>query len=75
LRLPQRLRHLGHGLGNQPGVEENRDPELAKGMVDREIGCTGDCHPAAHPEGALNGKAHVSAPKAAADAEDAKEAE
>ena len=44
-------------------------------MVDREIGCTGNCHPAAHPDGALSGKAWVPAPKAAEDAEDAKEAE
>ena len=25
-------------------------PISAQAMVDREIGCTGDCHPAAHPE-------------------------
>ena len=56
-------------------VEEHRDPELAQAMVDREIGCTGDCHPAAHPESALNGVAHASAPKAAEDAEDAEESE
>ena len=41
-------------------AEEHRDPELAQAMVDREIGCTGDCHPAAHPESALNGTAHAS---------------
>jgi hypothetical protein len=45
-------------------VEEHRDPELAQAMVDREIGCTGDCHPAAHPESALNGTAHVTAQSA-----------
>ena len=69
--------HSGHGIwgtvsAKQRDVEEHRDPELAKGMVDREIGCTGNCHPAAHPDGALSGKAWVPAPKAA---EDAKEAE
>ncbi len=42
-------------------AEEHRDPDLAQAMVDREIGCTGDCHPAAHPESALNGTAHASA--------------
>jgi hypothetical protein len=41
-------------------VEEHRDPELAQAMVDREIGCTGDCHPAAHPDSALNGTAQAS---------------
>ncbi len=46
-------------------VEEHRDPELAAAMVSREIGCTGDCHPAAHPEDALNGTAHASAADAA----------
>jgi len=56
-------------------VEEHRDPELAAAMVGREIGCTGDCHPAAHPEGALNGTAHASAPKAAEEAEAAEEVE
>jgi hypothetical protein len=49
-------------------VEEHRDPDLAQAMVDREIGCTGDCHPAAHPESALMGEAHASA-SGAGDAE------
>lgn len=56
-------------------VEEHRDPDLATAMVDREIGCTGDCHPAAHPDGALSGVVHASAPKAAGDAEAVEEAE
>lgn len=50
-------------------VEEHRDPELATAMVDREIGCTGDCHPAAHPEDALNGTSHAAATDAAGAAE------
>ena len=40
-------------------VEEHRDPDLAQAMVDREIGCTGDCHPAAHPDDALLGAAYA----------------
>jgi hypothetical protein len=56
-------------------VEDHRDPELAQAMFDREIGCTGDCHPAAHPESALHGKPYVWVPKAADAAEDADEDE
>jgi hypothetical protein len=51
-------------------VEDHRDPELAQAMFDREIGCTGDCHPAAHPEAALTGKPYVWVPKAPEAAED-----
>ena len=56
-------------------VEEHRDPELAQALLDREIGCTGDCHPAAHPEGALRGPPYVPAPKTAEAAKAAKDAE
>ncbi|MEW6271151.1 MAG: hypothetical protein AB1689_17855 [Thermodesulfobacteriota bacterium] len=36
-------------------VVAHQDPDLQKQLVDREIGCTGICHPAAHPESALTG--------------------
>ncbi|HEY8518048.1 MAG TPA: hypothetical protein VIS07_21270 [Candidatus Binatia bacterium] len=36
-------------------VEAHQDPDLQKQLLDREIGCTGICHPAAHPESALQG--------------------
>ena len=36
-------------------VEAHQDPELQKQLVTREISCTGICHPAAHPDSALNG--------------------
>jgi len=38
-------------------AEDHRDPDLQKAILDGEIGCTGDCHPAAHPESALWGVA------------------
>jgi hypothetical protein len=47
-------------------VEEHRDPDLAQALVDREMGCTGDCHPPAHPDSALLGAAHASARDAGA---------
>ena len=36
-------------------VEAHQDPDLQKQLLAREIGCTGICHPAAHPEAALTG--------------------
>ena len=42
-------------------IEDHRDPDLAQAMLDREIGCTGDCHPAAHPDDALLGEAYAAA--------------
>jgi hypothetical protein len=55
-------------------IEEHRDPDLAQAMLDREIGCTGDCHPAAHLDDALRGvawaKAHPPPPAEATDTEE-----
>jgi len=36
-------------------VEAHQDPDLQKQLLSHEIGCTGICHPAAHPEAALTG--------------------
>jgi len=36
-------------------VEDHQDRDLQVAMLSGEVGCTGDCHPAAHPESALNG--------------------
>ena len=36
-------------------VEAHQDPDLQKQLLSREMGCTGICHPAAHPEAALTG--------------------
>ena len=36
-------------------VEAHQDPDLQKQLLAHEIGCTGICHPAAHPEAALTG--------------------
>ena len=36
-------------------VEAHQDPDLQKQLWARQIGCTGICHPAAHPDSALNG--------------------
>jgi len=36
-------------------VEAHQDPELQKMLVSRQMSCTGSCHPAAHPDSALNG--------------------
>jgi len=36
-------------------VEAHRDPDVQKALVAREVGCTGACHPAAHPPSALEG--------------------
>jgi nitrate/TMAO reductase-like tetraheme cytochrome c subunit len=36
-------------------VEDHQDREMQEALLTGEIGCTGDCHPAAHPESALNG--------------------
>jgi len=46
-------------------VEDHQDRELQGAMLTGEIGCTGDCHPAAHPESALNGVGGAGAPEAA----------
>jgi hypothetical protein len=36
-------------------VEAHQDPDLQKQLASRELGCTGICHPAAHPEESLRG--------------------
>ncbi len=36
-------------------VEDHQDRELQAALLSGELGCTGDCHPAAHPESALHG--------------------
>jgi hypothetical protein len=36
-------------------VEAHQDPDLQKQLLSHEISCTGTCHPAAHPDSALNG--------------------
>lgn len=36
-------------------VVAHQDPDLQRQLVDRELSCTGICHPAAHPESALQG--------------------
>ena len=36
-------------------AEDHQDRELQEAMLSGEIGCTGDCHPPAHPESALLG--------------------
>lgn len=41
-------------------VEAHRDPDLQKQLLSREMGCTGICHPAAHPPEALTGGAPAS---------------
>jgi len=41
-------------------VEAHQDPDLQKQLLARQIGCTGICHPAAHPESALTGGAPAS---------------
>jgi hypothetical protein len=41
-------------------VEAHQDPDLQKQLLSREMGCTGVCHPAAHPESALGGAAPAS---------------
>ncbi len=38
-------------------VEVHRDPGIQQALVSREMGCTGACHPSAHPSVALNGAA------------------
>lgn len=40
-------------------AEDHQDREIQEAMLTGEIGCTGDCHPAAHPESALNGAAQA----------------
>ncbi len=45
---------------NFRAVEDHQDPDLQKELVERRIGCTGACHPAAHPESALTGGAPAS---------------
>jgi hypothetical protein len=41
-------------------VEAHQDPDLQEQLLSRELGCTGTCHPAAHPESALTGGAPAS---------------
>jgi hypothetical protein len=41
-------------------VEAHRDPDLQKQLLSGEMGCTGICHPAAHPPEALTGGAPAS---------------
>lgn len=41
-------------------VQEHQNAELQKQILACEIGCTGLCHPAAHPASALNGGGPVS---------------
>ena len=36
-------------------VEAHQDHDLQESLVSRQMSCTGVCHPAAHPEDALNG--------------------
>ena len=36
-------------------AEDHQEPDLQNALLSGELGCTGDCHPAAHPESALNG--------------------
>lgn len=36
-------------------VEAHQDPDLQQQLVERAIGCTGTCHPPAHPAEALGG--------------------
>ena len=38
-------------------VRAHRTPEIQRGLIAREIGCTGACHSTAHPAEALNGGA------------------
>ena len=45
--------HLG--ASRFRAVEIHRDPDVQKALVSREVGCTGACHPAAHPPSALEG--------------------
>ena len=33
----------------------HQDADIQRMLIDREMGCTGSCHPAAHPPEALNG--------------------
>ena len=37
------------------GVEAHQVPEVQEALLSREMGCTGTCHPAAHPPEALLG--------------------
>ena len=36
-------------------VEAHRDPDIQNALLNRELGCTGACHPTAHPPEALMG--------------------
>jgi cytochrome c nitrite reductase small subunit len=40
-------------------AEDHQDRELQAALLSGELGCTGDCHPAAHPDSALNGVAEA----------------
>lgn len=48
---------LGCHAGAEPfrAAEDHHDLELQEALLSGEMGCTGDCHPAAHPESALLG--------------------
>ena len=37
-------------------VDDHREPGTQAALVSREVGCTGECHPPAHPAAALAGK-------------------
>jgi hypothetical protein len=40
-------------------AEDHLDAELQEALLSGEMGCTGDCHPQAHPDDALLGAAHA----------------
>jgi hypothetical protein len=54
---------LGCHAESEPfrAAEDHQDLEAQEAMLTGEIGCTGDCHPSAHPESALNGAAAAAA--------------
>jgi cytochrome c nitrite reductase small subunit len=45
--------HLG--ASRFRAVEMHQSPEVQQALVSREVGCTGACHPSAHPPSALGG--------------------
>jgi ferredoxin len=46
-------------------AEAHRDPDIQRALLDREMGCTGVCHEAAHPPQALEGEAEWDATREA----------
>jgi hypothetical protein len=36
-------------------VEAHQDPDMQQALLSGEMSCTGVCHPAAHPDWALEG--------------------